>query len=310
MFSKRWNPNGLHVYITGGSSGLGLSLACLLTKKGAHVSISARNQDRLDEALECMEAARQNASQLLRAYSFSLDTASESEAALHAACEPHNGQAPDAVFTCAGAAKPMFFVQMTENDLTQGMVDGYWVQAWTVFAAAKLMVKQQRKGKIVLVSSTLGYMTLLGYGSYSPAKQALRSLADTLQSELMLYDIDVHIFFPPMMPTAGYDRENKTKPKIVLDIESTDDGITPDEGAAAVLSGLEKGYVHITADWITTLFRASTRGAAPRHNWFLDGIYDLVAYIAMPIWRTSVDTRVRAHRQEHREYLQKAGFFD
>lgn len=44
-----------HTYVTGGSTGLGLSLAVLLTKKGAHVSIVARNQDRLDKALEQLE---------------------------------------------------------------------------------------------------------------------------------------------------------------------------------------------------------------------------------------------------------------
>jgi short-subunit dehydrogenase len=42
-------------------------------------------------------------------------------------------------------------------------------------AAAKQMVREnKKKGKIVLVSSTLGYMSLIGYSSYSPAKHALR----------------------------------------------------------------------------------------------------------------------------------------
>jgi 3-dehydrosphinganine reductase len=41
-------------------------------------------------------------------------------------------------------------------------------------AAAKQMVRENKKGKIVLVSSTLGYMSFIGYSSYSPAKYALR----------------------------------------------------------------------------------------------------------------------------------------
>jgi NADPH:quinone reductase-like Zn-dependent oxidoreductase len=40
-----------HCYITGGSSGLGLCLAVLLAQSGAHVTIVARDQDRLDRAL-------------------------------------------------------------------------------------------------------------------------------------------------------------------------------------------------------------------------------------------------------------------
>lgn len=41
--------------MTGGSAGLGLSLAILLTKRGANVSIVARNQERLQLAMDEME---------------------------------------------------------------------------------------------------------------------------------------------------------------------------------------------------------------------------------------------------------------
>ncbi|RDB18310.1 3-ketodihydrosphingosine reductase TSC10 [Hypsizygus marmoreus] len=309
FFSSKWNPDGLHTYVTGGSTGLGLSLAILLTKRGAHVSIVARNKERLDNALAQLEDARVRPEQILKAYSFSLNNAKDSADALKAACMPHEGRAPDAVFACAGGSKPMFFVEMEEQDLIDGMTNGYWVQAWTAFAAAKQMAREQRRGKIVFVSSTLGYMSFLGWSSYSPAKHALRGLADTLQSELMLYGIDVHIFFPPTMFTPGFDEENKTKPKIVREIESADDGLTADQAALAMFKGVESGQAHITGDLITALFRSSTRGASPRNNWILDGLFDFVAYIATPIWRSSVDKKVVAHREEHREYLRSAGFF-
>jgi 3-dehydrosphinganine reductase len=39
-----------HVYITGGSSGFGLALAEKLVRLGAHVTIVARDQRKLDEA--------------------------------------------------------------------------------------------------------------------------------------------------------------------------------------------------------------------------------------------------------------------
>jgi 3-dehydrosphinganine reductase len=125
-----------------------------------------------------------------------------------------------------------------------------------------MMAKQEKKGRIALVSSTLGYMSFLGWASYSPAKHALRGmfppwpllhpcefvssiiagLADTLQSELMLYGISVHIFFPPTMFTPGYDEENKTKPQIVKDIESADDGLTADQAALALYKGVFPSY--------------------------------------------------------------------
>ncbi|KAJ7672133.1 oxidoreductase [Mycena polygramma] len=308
-FRKDWNPDGLHVYITGGSTGLGHSLALILTKKGAHVSIVARRQEVLDWALEAMEKCRRYPNQILAAYSFDLKTAASSATALEAVCKPHDSRAPDAIFTCAGSQKPKFFMDMTEDELTVGMDQGYWVQAWTVMLAAKKMVREGSKGKIVLISSTLGYMAFIGWASYSPAKHALRGLADTLQSEFMLYDIDVHIFFPPTMFTPGYEQENKTKPQVVRAIESTDDGLTPDEAAQGLLQGVQKGHTHITADMITTLFRASTRGVSPRHNAFIDILYDIAAMIIAPVWRRGVDKRVRAHRGEHQQYLRDSGFF-
>ena len=44
-----------HVYITGGSSGLGLALAKTLAAQGAHVSIIARNKTKLADALADIE---------------------------------------------------------------------------------------------------------------------------------------------------------------------------------------------------------------------------------------------------------------
>jgi 5,10-methylene-tetrahydrofolate dehydrogenase/methenyl tetrahydrofolate cyclohydrolase len=44
-----------HCYITGGSSGLGRALAILLTKKGADVTIVARDEERLAKALADIE---------------------------------------------------------------------------------------------------------------------------------------------------------------------------------------------------------------------------------------------------------------
>ena len=99
------------------------------------------------------------------------------------------------------------------------------------------MVAHKRTGSIVFVSSTLGLMTIPGYAGYSPCKHALRGLADTLRCELLLYDINVHIFFPPTMFTPSYEEENKIKPKITKKIEETDGGLTAEQAAAGLLTG-------------------------------------------------------------------------
>lgn len=49
-----------HVIVTGGSYGLGLELSKLLAKKGAHVTIIARDAKKLDEAAKAVRAVTQD----------------------------------------------------------------------------------------------------------------------------------------------------------------------------------------------------------------------------------------------------------
>ena len=134
-----------HCYVTGGSTGLGLELAILLTKRGAHVSIVARNKERLQKALESLEVryrvlsqyaifsisqnSRQSPEQKLKAYSYSLTDSAGSAAALQEASDDHGGKCPDTVFLCAGASHPGFFIEQDEDSLKRGMDNTYWVQA-------------------------------------------------------------------------------------------------------------------------------------------------------------------------------------
>jgi len=183
------------------------------------------------------------------------------------------------------------------------MDNGYWVQAWSSLAGSKRMVADRAPGKIIFVSSILGYMSLIGYSSYSPAKHALRGLAETLRSELQLYSIGVHIFFPGTIYSPGYIEENKTKPKITLKIEESDEGLKPEQAAEALLQGVQNGYFHIVGGLIGHLFRSSTRGATPHNNVFLDAIYSFIGWIGLAVWRRSVDGIIVKHRLEHEKYL-------
>ncbi len=49
-----------HVVITGGSSGIGLCTALMAVKRGAHVTILARNVEKLKAAQKTLESARVN----------------------------------------------------------------------------------------------------------------------------------------------------------------------------------------------------------------------------------------------------------
>jgi 3-dehydrosphinganine reductase len=62
-------------------------------------------------------------------------------------------------------------------------------------------------------------------------------LAESLRFELAMYDIDVHVFAPCTMYTPGYEAEMQTKPAITKKIEETDEGLSPEQAARAMLAG-------------------------------------------------------------------------
>ncbi|CAE6424465.1 unnamed protein product [Rhizoctonia solani] len=242
IFTRKWNPKDKHCYVTGGSTGLGLCLAKILVKDGAHVSIVARNQEKLDQAITELESLRISPEQVIKSYSFSLTDAAGSVAALDAASVPFEGRVPDALFLCAGASRPRFFIDDDAEALERGMRDAYWIQAYSAHAGIKKMVRQKVPGKVVFVGSMLSYMSFMGWSNYAPGKHALRGLADGLASECQLYDISVQMYFPCTMETPGYDEENKLKPELLKRLEETDKGMTPEDAAQAMYKATGSTY--------------------------------------------------------------------
>jgi len=182
------------------------------------------------------------------------------------------------------------------------------VQAFSALEYVKQTVRQQVKGgKIVFIGSTLMYMSFAGWASYSPAKHALRGLADTLRSELLLYGTSVHILGAPTMKSPGYQVEMQTKPKIVAEIEG-DEGHPMDEIAEKLVSSVARGVNHIAFDLITDIFRVITRGSAPHHNSFvMELVLGFFGWVGIPLWRWDVDKKIRNHADEHRRYLVEKG---
>ena len=92
-----------HAIITGGSSGIGLAIARLLSSRGTAVSLIARDPDRLAEAKTAVSSGSNGGS---RVQTFSADVreASQLEAAIAAATESFG--APDWGVSSAGIVIP------------------------------------------------------------------------------------------------------------------------------------------------------------------------------------------------------------
>jgi len=307
-FSSKFDPRGKHCYVSGGSSGLGRALAKILVERGAHVTIVARGLKQLEETEEELKAIA-SPSQRIHFITADLTSAEESERAVREAARAHEGRCPDMFFLCAGSSFPELFIDVTADKLKRGFDLGFWVQAYTAHAAARLMVAQRLKGKIVFVSSFLGFTSFAGYSTYSPAKYALRGLADTLRSEMKLYGIDIHIFMPAGIDSPGYVVENSTKHAVTKKLEEGDKVISPRECAMHLVRGLEKGYYQPCTYFITDLVRTQSRGMAPSNNVLLDTVYWFIAGPGLPMWRCWADWTVKQFAKPVQEDLEKRGFY-
>ena len=132
---------------------------------------------------------------------------------------------------------------------------------------------------LVFTSSVLSFVTLAGYSPYSPAKAALRSLADTLRQECLLHDIDVHCCFPATIYSPGFEFEQSVKPALTKKLEESDPGQTPEEVARVCIASLEKGHTMIATSLIGMALQATAWGGSKRNNAFLDTLW---------IWAVSV----------------------
>lgn len=84
------------------------------------------------------------------------------------------GSAADYFFLCAGQSIPGEFLSQPIEDFKQGMDLNYFGSLYSAQLAAQSLVKNEKTGKIVFVSSTLGLISFYGYSQYAPTKHALR----------------------------------------------------------------------------------------------------------------------------------------
>jgi 3-dehydrosphinganine reductase len=241
-----------HVVITGGSSGIGLETARLAVGRGARVSLIARDAGRLATAAMHVGAA-------VTAPADVTDADALAEALTTVATA--NGPC-DVLVTSAGAAHPGYFEQLDDSVFREQMDVDYFGTLHAVRAVVPSMI-QRGRGHVVTISSTAGLIGVFGYSAYGPAKFAVRGLAETLRPELAPHGIVVACAYPPDTRTPGLDAENALKPP---ETERISAAITPRDAvdvARAIVTGIEKDRLVITADAQTAALARAAGLLAP-----------------------------------------------
>ncbi|KAG7166194.1 3-ketodihydrosphingosine reductase-like [Homarus americanus] len=193
---KKRDLQGKHVLITGGSSGIGLSVAHDVVGRGAHVTLLARNVARLEKARSEVEVSASKVAEGGKVQFFSADLSGDPEKVAAAVKDVEANLGPVFMLVnCAGFSRAQKFEDISPQLLKR------WCS-----------MKQQQEGVVVFTSSQAGLLGLYGFTAYSAVKGALVKLAEALHMEVKPYNISVTVCYPPDTDTPGLEEENKTKP--------------------------------------------------------------------------------------------------
>ncbi|XP_037088032.1 3-ketodihydrosphingosine reductase-like, partial [Pollicipes pollicipes] len=219
------------VLVTGGSSGIGRSLALLAARHGAHVTLVARDAARLEaRAFLCLP----------------VDVAGDAAAVRNVVARAEQELGPiHLAACCAGFALAQRFEEMPLETYRRLMDVNYFGVVNVLHAVVPAM-KARREGRLALVSSLGGVVGLWGFAGYCASKYALVGLGQTLAQELKPYGVGVTLCYPPDTDTAGFEEENRTKPEETRLICATAGLFSPDEVAAQLLRDMMRGNITST----------------------------------------------------------------
>ena len=183
------NLNKKVILITGGSSGIGKSLAEKAKEKGAEVIITGRNQEKLDKTAK-----------ELGVVSYSFDVSKEDEVIEFYNKFNNDFSSLDALINNAGYG----YFDLLENIDAAKFNE---VHSTNVFGAmlmareATKIFKKQNSGNIINISSTAGKKGF-AYGTpYVATKFALKGMTECWQAELRPYNVRVVLINPSEVQT-------------------------------------------------------------------------------------------------------------
>ncbi|KAL2652216.1 hypothetical protein R1flu_020344 [Riccia fluitans] len=307
-----------HVVITGGSSGIGLSMAKIAILEGARVSILGRSKDKLEAA--CEEILKEHGAYRYRAdtskpkgvagdpevYGYSADVKDFSSIEKGFA-EAVEKLGPIDVLICShGVAAPATF----EDTPLESMYDMMDTNLKGTLHCVKAVLPHMKSrthsgpGAISIVSSQAGQVSLYGYAAYSASKGGLRCLAEGLQQELLHYNIRMSLIYPPDTRTPGYIEENKTKPELTAKLAESTAAMESDDVAKAALAGIKKGHFSIICNFDGLMLTCVTAGMSPQPSLphalleiFSMGILRIVAFTVLAGWFKKVNDYHRIKRK-------------
>lgn len=264
---KPFNLAGAHVLVTGGSSGIGKAIAIECVKRGANVSLLARDEAKLVQTKLAAEKVMKNQAKQ-KVYYMCVDLSKDYASVENAIKECEKKIGPiDVLVNSAGFSISGQFEDIPVVDFKRLLDVNYLGSVYATKAVLPQM-KLRRTGRVVFVSSQAGQLGIFGFTAYSGSKYALRGMAEALQMEVTPYNIKVCLAFPPDTDTPGYVEEMKTKPLETRLISETSGLFTADDVAISIVNDCVNGkfssYIGLDG-WMLSLL---TCGMSPANSIF------------------------------------------
>lgn len=187
--------SGKHAFITGGSRGIGLGIAQSLASEGAVVSIGARDEHGLDQAVAVARAA----GLVVHPYVVDVTDPSALEKVVAQSAQEQGGL--DLVVANVGGSRGGGLQTSTAEDWMYTMSLNV-VHAATAIRAAVPWLSASGQGAALVIASISGWKPRTS-SSYSVAKAAAIHLAPTLAVELARERIRVNTLSPGAVAFEG-----------------------------------------------------------------------------------------------------------
>ncbi|MBZ7920373.1 SDR family oxidoreductase [Ensifer adhaerens] len=256
-----------HVIITGGSSGIGFSVASIYAARGARVSLIARSRDLLEQAQAKLATSSGGSAGNIRIEAADVASENDVEAAV-LRCEQVFG-ACDILVTSAGIVEPGRFEELDSVSFRRQMDINF---SGTVHAVRSVYdgMKRRGRGRIMMISSGAGLIGIYGYSAYCASKFALHGFAQALRSEACAHGVSVSVCFPPDTETPQFQRELASRPPEAAIIMGTVRPWPAEAVAKAIVKGIDRGRFEVYFG--TTLFLLGRFAPAirPLLNWWFD----------------------------------------
>ncbi|MBI3111644.1 MAG: 3-oxoacyl-[acyl-carrier-protein] reductase [Ignavibacteriales bacterium] len=215
--------------VTGGSRGIGRSIAIALADEGAHVAITYRSAaSSAEEVLKTIRAKGRKAS----GHQSDARQFDEAQKVVDAVVKEFGRL--DVLVNNAGITKDTLLMRMTEQDWDD-VIDTNLKSAFAFSKAGCRPMMGQREGRIINISSIAGVIGNAGQTNYAASKAGLIGITKTLAKELASRNIQVNAVAPGFVDTDMTEKLNPQQKEALMNIIPLKRTAKPEEIASVVV---------------------------------------------------------------------------